>query len=1123
MRCPRCHAENREGRRFCAECGASLAVACPACGFSNEPSERFCGGCGAPLRSSPTVAQPKFGAPESYTPKHLAEKILTSKSALEGERKQVTVLFADLKGSMELLADRDPEEARKLLDPVLERMMEAVHRYEGTVNQVMGDGIMALFGAPVAHEDHAVRACYAAHDMHAAMRRYTEQVRHAHGIEVQIRVGLNSGDVVVRAIGSDLRMDYTAVGQTTHLAARMEQLATPGTIRLTADTLRLAEGYIEVKPLGPVPVKGLEAPIEVYEMVGTGPRRSRLHAAAARGFTRFVGRDVELEALRQSLARGAAGHGQVVAIVGEPGVGKSRLVWEVTHSHRVHGWLVLHAGSVSYGKATSHLPVIDLLKGYFAIEDRDGPRAVQEKVTGKLLTLDRALEGSLPALLALLDVPTDDPQWATLDPPQRRRRTLDAVKRLLLRESQAQPLLLIFEDLHWIDTETQALLDGLMESLPTARVLLLVNYRPEYQHAWGSKTYYTQLRIDPLPPKGADDFLEALLGNDASLRPVKALLIERTEGNPFYLEESVGTLVETGHLSGKRGAYTMTKPPASIRVPPTVQAVLAARIDRLAVEEKTLLESAAAIGKDVPFALLEAVADLADERLRGALAALQRAELLYETALFPDRAYTFKHALTHEVAYGSLLQERRRALHARLVEAIERVYDDRVGEHVELLAHHALQGEAWASAVGYLRQAAAKAIGRGVYREAARYLEQALKALGHLPETAQTRETAIDVRLDLRVALLPFGREAVVPYLREAEALATQLDDPRRLGWIWVYLCTDLFLIGDTLGALRLGERALELAERCDEFPLTIAASYYLGVACVDAGSWRRAEGLFETIVRALRDDPSREGFGLVGSPAIQSRAFLALALAECGLFAEARRQGQEAVRLAERQNNAWNIIVARSWGVGHVCALQGHPADAVADLERAVALADEQGLAFVRAPVRATLGVLYARAGRPAEGLSLLEDVWTAYTSAGWGLFSSLVAVQLAEARLLGGQIDQARVAAEGALERCRRSAQRGSEAYALHLLGEIAAHPTATNVEEADDRYRRALDLAIDLGMRPLVAHCHLGLGKLYSRTGDAAKATEHLTTAATMYREMDMTFWLEKADAALGGGAR
>jgi class 3 adenylate cyclase len=535
MTCPRCHAENREGRRFCAKCAAPLATACPSCGFSNEPGEDFCGGCAAPLAVPSRPAEARFASPQSYTPKHLAERILTSKSALEGERKQVTVLFADLKGLMELLAERDPEEARKLLDPVLERMMEAVHRYEGTVNQVMGDGIMALFGAPVAHEDHAVRACYAAHDMQAAMRRYTEEVRHAHGIEVQIRVGLNSGEVVVRAIGSDLRMDYTAVGQTTHLAARMEQLATPGAIRLTVDTLRLAEGYIEVKPLGPVPVKGLETPIDVYEMIGTGPRRSRLHAAAARGLTQFVGRDVELEALRQSLARSAAGHGQVVAIVGEPGVGKSRLVWEVTHSHRVHGWLVLHAGSVSYGKATSYLPVIDLLKGYFAIEDRDGPRAVREKLTGKLLTLDRAQEAGLPALLALLDVPTGDPSWEGLEPRQRRQRTLQALKQLLIRETQVQPLLVVFEDLHWIDSETQALLDGLVESLPAARLLLLVNFRPEYQHSWGGRTYYTQLRLDPLP-----------VGRNNSIRPSGSMVIHMMQAPKHRLPDNPARRVGRG-------------------------------------------------------------------------------------------------------------------------------------------------------------------------------------------------------------------------------------------------------------------------------------------------------------------------------------------------------------------------------------------------------------------------------------------------------------------------------------------------------------------------------------------------------------------------------------------------
>jgi class 3 adenylate cyclase len=396
------------------------------------------------VTSAPALERP----PQAYTPAHLSEKILATRAALEGERKQVTVLFADLKGSTELIQGLDPEEARALLDPALHNMMAAVHRYEGTVNQVLGDGIMALFGAPLAHEDHAVRACYAALHMQEAIGQYADELRRQHGLDVQIRVGLNSGAVVVRAIGNDLHMDYTAVGQTTHLAARMEQLARPGTTLLTADTLRLVEGYIEVTPLGPVPVKGLPEPVEVYELLRAGPVRSRLQAAVARGLTRFVGRDAELEQLRQALARAGAGQGQVVAGVGEAGVGKSRLLYEFTRSHHMHGWLLLASNSVSYGKATAYLPVLDLLKGYFRIEPQDDARRLREKVTGKLLTLDRALEPMLPAFLALLEVPVDDQQWQAFDPPQRRRRMLEAVKRLLLRESQVQPLCLVFEDLH---------------------------------------------------------------------------------------------------------------------------------------------------------------------------------------------------------------------------------------------------------------------------------------------------------------------------------------------------------------------------------------------------------------------------------------------------------------------------------------------------------------------------------------------------------------------------------------------------------------------------------------------------------------------------------------------------
>ncbi|HSB82575.1 MAG TPA: AAA family ATPase, partial [Candidatus Methylomirabilis sp.] len=663
------------------------------------------------------------------------------------------MLFADIQGSLELLEGRDPEEARALLDPALHTMMEAVHRYEGTVNQVLGDGIMALFGAPLAHEDHALRACYAALWMQEAIRAYADRLLKGHGVSLQIRLGLNAGEVVVRGIGNDLAMDYTAVGQTTHLAARMEQLTSPGSILVTETVARLTGEYLQLKPLGPVPVKGLTEPVEVFEIIGTARPRTHLEAAAARGLTPFVGRQAELDALSQVLDRARAGHGQVAALIGDPGVGKSRLYWEFAHSPRTQGWLVLEGRSVSYGKGMAHLPVLDILRTYFQIDDRDDGRKIREKVLGKLLALDEALAPTAPALLALLEVPVEDSQWHALDPYQRGRRTLDALKRLLLRESKVQPLFLVLENLHWIDNETQAFLDCLIESIPAARILLLVTYRPEYQHTWKSKSDYTQLRIDSLPPEGADEFLRVLLGDDPSLRGLKQLLIERTAGNPLFLEEIIRTLAETEVLVGERTAYRLGKPLQTIQLPATVVAVLAARIDRIPPEEKRLLQSAAVIGRQVPFALLQIIAELPDEALRGALANLQAADFLYETSLFPELEYAFKHNLTYEVAYTSLLHERRRALHARIVGAVEALPADRLAEQVERLAQHAFQAEMWAKAVGYLRQAGAKALRRSANHEAVACFEQALAALQHLPEGREGLEQAIDLRFDL---LTPF-------------------------------------------------------------------------------------------------------------------------------------------------------------------------------------------------------------------------------------------------------------------------------------------------------------------------------------------------------------------------------
>jgi class 3 adenylate cyclase/tetratricopeptide (TPR) repeat protein len=1114
MRCPQCQAENPEGARFCEECGARLARACAQCGAEVSPGKRFCWSCGAPFVAPTADAVPP---PAAYTPKHLAERILTSKAALEGERKLITILFADTKASMELLADRDPEEARKLLDPVLEYMMEAVHRYEGTVNQVMGDGIMALFGAPLAHEDHAVRACYAALDMQAAMRRYTEEVRRAHGVEVQIRVGLNSGEVVVGTIGNDLRMDYTAVGQTAHLAARMEQLATPGTVRLTVDTLRLAEGYVEVKSLGPVPVKGLEYPVDVYEMIGAGPRRSRFHAAAARGLTRFVGREGELEALRQAIARTAAGHGQVVSIVGEPGVGKSRLVWEVTHSHRVHGWLVLQASSVSYGKATSYLPIVDLLKGYFGIEDRDGPRTALEKVTGKLLTLDRALEGHLPGLLSLLDVPTDDPQWSVLDPPQRRRRTQDAVKRLLLRESQVQPLLLVVEDLHWIDSETQALLDGLVERLPAARMLLLVNYRPEYQHAWGSRTHYVQLRLDPLPAEGAERFLAALLGTNAGLEPLTRLLIAQTEGNPFFLEECVRTLVETGALTGQRGAYQVARPLPAIQVPATVQAVLAARIDRLGAADKALLQTASVVGKDVPLGLLQAIADLAEDELHAAIERLQAAEFLYETGVFPSIEYTFKHALTHDVAYGSLLQDRRRALHVRIVETIERIYADRLAEHVDRLAHHAFLGRDWAKAFTYLQQAGAKALARSVHRQAVSRFEDALTALAHLPETRETAEQAIDLRFNLRNALLPLAEWGRIEgYLREAEALARKSDDQRRLGSVLGYM-SGLHLNTDSRASdVRAFAQQVEaIGESLGDVPLQVAGRYYNVWLGALSGDYRGTERVCRALMNSLPGDLSRERFGLVAYPAVVSRAFLARALAELGEFDEGRDTGREAVQLAEAIGHPFSLVWA-CLNLGHLEGLRGEFAAATAPIERAVALSREWNLAYLMPIALAALGHVYAESGRLEEGVSWLQQSLTAYASAGIGYLHSMSTVQMGDAYLLAGRVEEARACGARAVELAGERGERGYEAWAHHLLGATAAHRDCPDVAAVEAHLATSMALATELGMRPLVAHCRLGLGRVHGQAGDRRVAAEHLATAMSMFREMGVQFWFERAEA-------
>ena len=1107
MQCPRCTAQNPEDARFCEDCGARLELACPSCGQPVTPGKKFCRSCGTAIPAHATAL-----SPSSYTPKHLAERILTSKTALEGERKQVTVLFADLKGSMELLADRDPEEARRLLDPVLELMMEAVHRYEGTVNQVMGDGIMALFGAPIGHEDHAVRACYAGLQMQRAIRRYSEELRHDDGVEVHIRVGLNSGEVVVRSIGSDLRMDYTAVGQTTHLAARMEQLAVPGTIRLTADTLRLAEGYVEVKPLGSVPIKGLGRPVEVYEATGPGLVRTRLEAATVRGLTRFVGRGAEVEQLCKALEQSRVGHGQLVAVVGEPGVGKSRLFHEISHSHQVHDWLILASGAAPYGKATSYLPVVDLLKTYFKVHDGQTHQEIRETVTGKLFALDPSLETIVPAVLALLDVPIGNSDWEVLDPSQRRQRMLDAIKRLLLRESQRQPLLVIVEDLHWIDSETQTFLDSLVESLPTARLLLLVNFRPEYRHGWVSKSYYTQVRLDALPRERAEELLRALLGGDPSVEPLKVALTARTGGNPLFLEETVRDLAETDALIGERGAYRLARPLSTNEVPATVEAILAARIDRLTPEDKRLLQTASVLGRDVRFFLLRDLTELTEGELHGGIARLQAAEFLYEKSLFPELEHTFKHALTHEVAYGSLLHERRQALHARVVEVLEAAHGDRFHEQVEALAHHAFRGEQWEKAVRYARLAGDEAGARSAHPQVIELYTRAIVALGHMPESRSKILEELDLRQALRNAYIAVGDLDSIPgNLNRALTLADTLADDGWRAWIVIALAHYHWIIRDLSAALDLAERGLGLATHVAKDWLIADGRFVLGEVHWARGEYKTALELFRKNLAVVTDDVPR---ALAPRPVIVSvinRRWLAQCLTEIGSFREAIAVGREGLLIAEGKNHPFslvNILLA----LGTTMLRLGRFDEAIDLLERAAELCRSYSFRDMLGTVLPVLAAAYARAGRVADARTAIDSALQ------FPFRSTNSTIRLAEAALDVHALPEARDHAAATLAVSREKMSAGDEAWSLYLLGAIDAREQVQPMAASRDYYVQALARAEALDMRALIAHCHLGLGELYGRTESREEAREHLKVAAAMYREMGMTYWLEKAEAEL-----